>query len=628
MFGLSFLSPWFLLGALAVAVPVVLHLRRREVAPPHAFGAVRFLRKAPFEQQRPRKLHDLLLLVLRAAALLLLALAFARPYIAGADTSARTLIVAVDTSFSMAGAGRMERAREAALHAMSAAGAGDKVAVVRFDDRAAVLAEPSLDRGAARAAIGALAPGHGGTDYGALFAAATRLAGHAGGRLVVISDLQRAAWTGSTAGTLPEGLELEVVDVGGTLENLSVGPVRREGDAIVAQVTNHGFKPRQTKVGLWLNDRSVAEAAASVEPGRTAAVTLMARLPSSGVVRVSIDDQEGVGADDERFLVLDPPPAPAVLLLGEADRGEDLFFLRSAIEAGEGVRRFTVEALSGPARNALRAETVRERQVVIVTGSRSINRETRQVLQDYVRSGGALWLIGGDTLDAGTLAEIIGTDGLRIETAEGASFPTSLAPVDRRHPIFAAFGEAAGGLGNAQFNRALRIVADQGGRVVARFTNGLPALVEYTVGQGRVAVFASDMAAEWNTFPRQPAFVAFVLETLHYLSDTRLNPTELLVADVPAGLAARPGVVTMGHPPRPVAVNVDLRESVVAKTSADALESAVRRIEPERRAAQAVAREREASQNLWWFVLAAVALFLLVESVAAGRRRRPTMVDA
>jgi len=58
--GLAFLSPWFLLGALAVALPIVLHLRKQDTAPAHAFAAIRFLRRAPVEARRPRQLRDLL----------------------------------------------------------------------------------------------------------------------------------------------------------------------------------------------------------------------------------------------------------------------------------------------------------------------------------------------------------------------------------------------------------------------------------------------------------------------------------------------------------------------------------------------------------------------------------------
>ena len=98
-----FLSPVFLLGALSVAVPIVLHLFRRRNDPVVPFSALRFLQAAPIEQARRRRLQDLLLLALRVAALLLLALGFARHYLqTPADASGVGVrVIALDTSKSM-----------------------------------------------------------------------------------------------------------------------------------------------------------------------------------------------------------------------------------------------------------------------------------------------------------------------------------------------------------------------------------------------------------------------------------------------------------------------------------------------------------------------------------------------
>ena len=52
--GLSFLVPAFLVGGLAVLVPLVLHLRRRERLPRLPFSDIRFLRGVPLEQARRR----------------------------------------------------------------------------------------------------------------------------------------------------------------------------------------------------------------------------------------------------------------------------------------------------------------------------------------------------------------------------------------------------------------------------------------------------------------------------------------------------------------------------------------------------------------------------------------------
>ncbi|RPJ81906.1 MAG: hypothetical protein EHM13_09735, partial [Acidobacteria bacterium] len=71
--GLGFLAPAFLLGALAAAIPIVLHLLRRRPDSVFAFSAVRLLRPAPRREARRRRLRNLLLLGLRVAVLLLLA---------------------------------------------------------------------------------------------------------------------------------------------------------------------------------------------------------------------------------------------------------------------------------------------------------------------------------------------------------------------------------------------------------------------------------------------------------------------------------------------------------------------------------------------------------------------------
>ena len=83
---MSFLSPLFLFGALAAAIPIVLHLLRRETEARVKFSAVKLLKHAPVEAASRQRLREWLLLALRVAALLLLALAFARPFVVSVST--------------------------------------------------------------------------------------------------------------------------------------------------------------------------------------------------------------------------------------------------------------------------------------------------------------------------------------------------------------------------------------------------------------------------------------------------------------------------------------------------------------------------------------------------------------
>ncbi|MEY3896686.1 MAG: hypothetical protein RLZZ214_2206, partial [Verrucomicrobiota bacterium] len=91
----------------AVALPVLLHLRKNRPKETVAFSSLMFLEESPPVTRTRSRLQDILLLILRCLALALLILAFARPFFpakdkptASADGAAMDFIL-IDTSASM-----------------------------------------------------------------------------------------------------------------------------------------------------------------------------------------------------------------------------------------------------------------------------------------------------------------------------------------------------------------------------------------------------------------------------------------------------------------------------------------------------------------------------------------------
>ena len=78
---MSFLTPLYALGLLAVAAPIVFHLIRRTPRGDIPFSSLMFLSPTPPRLTRRSRLDDWLLLLLRASALVLLAAAFTRPFL-------------------------------------------------------------------------------------------------------------------------------------------------------------------------------------------------------------------------------------------------------------------------------------------------------------------------------------------------------------------------------------------------------------------------------------------------------------------------------------------------------------------------------------------------------------------
>ncbi len=613
---MSFLYPAFLLGALAIAVPIVLHLLRRDVAPDVPFTAVRLLHRAPVERADRRRLRDLLLLVARVAALLLLAAAFARPYVQGA-APAPVRVVAIDRSYSMGAPGVFARALELAREAIDQAASGERVAVVAFDDRADVLAAPGGARDA-RAALDGLAPGFGATRYGAVFQQALDIAAGAPGRLVIVTDLQRAGWEGESSSSLPAGWVLDVKDVfkNGVPNNLAVTAATVGADRVVAAIRNGGATAHTGRVRVLLDGQEVAAADYAAPSGATIEASIPWRAPEAGTLSVAIDDAEGLPADNVRFVALGSRGVPKALII-TAD--EPALYKASGRPAALYVSRAlatrsaeAVEVVSGSRVSAMSDDEVSNHRGVALLSTRGLERAARDRLMTYVKGGGGLFAAAASDLEVAVLAEMTGWQPAL--TAVEQSGPLTLAATDLRHPIFRPFGALAANLGQVRFDRSWRVSPD-GWSIVARFSNGSPALLERALGQGRVVLFASDVDRRWNDFPLHPAFVPFAIEALRYVAGDRREPREYTVAQAPAGTRQVPGVYRSPDN-RPFAVNVDVREGTLDRMGAMDFEGMVRRSgEGTSQTAENQAQQTESRQSYWQYGLVLMIATLVAESV-------------
>jgi Aerotolerance regulator N-terminal/von Willebrand factor type A domain len=606
---MAFLYPAFLLGALAIAIPIALHLLRRDVAPEVPFTAVRLLRRSTVERADRRRLRDLLLLAARIAALLLLAGAFARPYLQGA-APAPVRVVAIDRSYSMSAPGVFARALALARETIDDAPSGERIAVVAFDDRAEVLAAPG-GAADARGALQGLVTGFGGTRYGPVVQQVADLAAGAAGRLVIITDLQRAGWEGESSPTLPGGWSLNVKDVMqdsslAVRGNVALTAVTVDAGRVVAAIRNDGAIPRRGRVRVVHDGQEVAAADYAVLPGAAIEVPIEWRAPESGALTVAIDDAEGLPADNTRFVALGTRGAAKTLIVAGG-----ALYLSRALGASSGD---DVDVVSGSQVAAMSLEQLSNYRGVALLSTRELDRTARERLMSSVNGGGGLFIAASPDLEVSILAEMTGWQPPLAAVEQGG--PLTLAATDLRHPIFRPFGALAANLGQVRVDRSWRVSPD-GWSVVARFSNGTPALLERAAGQGRVVLFASDLNRRWNDFPLHPAFVPFALEALHFVAGDRRRPREYTVALAPAQAHQVPGVYR-GPDNRSFAVNVDTRESALDRMSPGDFEGTVRRSGAgtgTSRGADKQAQQTESHQSYWQYGLALMIATLVAESV-------------
>jgi hypothetical protein len=630
---MSLLSPLFLLGGLAATIPILLHLLKREPEIRVKFAAVQLLRTAPVETSRRQRRRELRLLALRIAGLLLLALAFARPFVAASTAAGGTgaTIVALDTSLSMSAPGRFERAQQLATGTIRNAPSRDWTALVLFGTTAQIASPLSADRGAALAAIGGARTTPAGTRYRSGLTAAANLLRGRPGRIVVISDLQASGWDVGDRVSVPPGTEVEVVDVAAATPNLAVTAAHVADGRIVATVRNAGTAARDARLRLRVHAATDAAAQATspvndttvpVAPGETSDVTFP--VPAGQWAVVSVDDPGGTAGDDARYLILDSASRPAVLVVtatGESGR-EGLYVEQALLASGTGGAAYGVEDVSGAGLQAWDQKRLDAHTAVVILSTRGLDHHGRELLSTYAKNGGGVLLAAGGDIDGEVVSDVLGGLVSVVPPAEGPpAGARTLAPVDARHPVLRAFAGRAT-LARVRFQRVSNLRAPSC-QALARFTSGESALVECAPGSGRALVLASDLGKVWNDFPLHPTFVPFVHEAVQYLADTR-RTADYLIGDTPEGVPPGPGVVAQaastGVPGRLVAVNVDPAESDSGRLTADEFRTAVTRSEG---VAGAVERreavDQEERQHIWQYVLMLMIGAMIVEGVVAAR---------
>jgi hypothetical protein len=329
---MGLLNPLLLLLAGAVAVPLLLHLLQRHQGPRVIFPALRYLRRAEKESARRIRLRQLLLMLLRIAAVLLLAFAAARPFLGfgGAGHSPTAVVIVLDNSMSSAAVEGEQRVIDAlkarALEALDAGGIDDRFWLLR----AGQPGDPALVGNAMTTAmrVRETEPSAGAADLGAaLMHARAILASGAEGRAAeihLLTDLQGSAFPAPVnadadappvviwhPGTeAPVNRAISSVEVGG-----GISPVAGQRTTVAAAVAG-ATAGGPVDIRLTIDDRLAA--AATARPGETALLSLPAR--PAGVIAGSVEiDADALHADDRRFFAARVLPPPAVSLTGAAE---------------------------------------------------------------------------------------------------------------------------------------------------------------------------------------------------------------------------------------------------------------------------------------------------------------------
>jgi|GEM_PF-2915661 len=522
---MAFTSAIFLLGGLAVAVPLALHFLRRKPVVRIPFPSLFFLRAVHSpSSQRFNDLKKWLVLLLRCLAVLALAMAFALPFLpkfGHAVTGAAVILT--DASLSMQ-SGHCGDVNHAAAELVDRLDSGTVVLAGAVGD-IAVWSGGFTDQ---RETVKKFLLEHGRSDTGGGYENPLRQADAKLRKqpvehrtIYLVTDRQMRAWKNVRLDTpLSPGVELRIVTPGipsdATVSNTAVDDVRVEPVAadrrvrLAVTLANYGHDPvagsLSVQIGKTAKNLPVKLASAGKN---TVAVELplpaAGSVPEYGQVRLDIDDD--LPADNQYFFPLNVRNPPAVFLTRPPDREPD--FVLTALVPDDAHACVLPHALTA----ATSPEALKRADICLIRSGFALTPDQVAAVQQAVRTGGGLILTWENSPSTIRLLEAFGVTVLRTEQAPGRTL--TLTDINFELPPFKKFTETpTGSLYDVVFYRSPQLKFPDSADILARFAPDAPAVGLFPFGSGTVCVLAFRPDRTGTDWPVHASFVPFWHELL------------------------------------------------------------------------------------------------------------------
>jgi hypothetical protein len=560
---LAFLNPWFWLGALALAAPIWLHLRRRQETNLLQFSALRFLDDQPVPRQSPLRLRNFLLFLLRTLALLAVIAAFAWPFLRNANTLPikESRVYILDNTLSHQANDGFSHDRARLLSEISKAGANIQVAVVELAASPRTLIAFGDSREIAREKLSDLAPSFQRGSYLAAFRQANSLLANSLGaekHIVLLGDNQENQWNENVS-TPPflRNVQVNLPKATAPLApNLSVAEPRVQrvflGDKSLVNFTaklGHIGETKTANLILRANGQTVFNRPIDLEkqPG---SIMLQAQWEADPTLwlrgDVSVEGTpDALAADNRVYFSLPPVVEGKVALLAQSH------YLRVALSP-EIMRGQWATRVLDLTKLSDELAANQDAEVLCVESNFLQSGDARKLLWRYLTNGRGVILLVNRVTPAitGCLREL----GFEVEGTVnvGKDAPEKFEFILSNHPIFHPFlSPEYGNLMDIKVSKYTRLQSKQAMPLVFS-GRGAGLFFQGTKLQGKLFVAAFGMDRESTSWPVHQTFIPFL--------DLALQTAR---ADDPTPTTFEPGEVTMIQLP----LNSPAREAVLRDES-------------------------------------------------------------
>jgi hypothetical protein len=501
-----------------------------------------FIRQIEQKTIRRRKLRNLWLLALRCLALLLLALAFSRPYLGASNrelaNAAASGVILLDVSYSMGYPGVFERARQAARDILRSSATGDRLAMAVFSSNCEVMRQLDEDKAELGRLIDQAQPGLGSTDYIQALEAANSLLVETGSRvrkIYLISDFHQPGWDRTShTSILSRSVELVPIDVSDPQpRNLAVLDVDAQPEVysqkytgkVIATLTasypaqsqsEPGNSPVDATVELKLNDLIVERRQVRLAPGSTTTAEFTGFNVPEGSNRATVEvSGDDLQVDNTYYFTINRTPPTRVLVIETATRARsESFFLQQSLLATEASPYELAVKTSGTATPG----DLDQCRAVILNDVGGISQEMANALRSFAARGGGLIIAAGKHTDSAEFNRTFGNIApARVgDVAQARGGYSLISDVNLEHPVFSTF-KKGGHLAPIRVYAYHRLEPAERASALATLDDGNPLIVEGLVGPAKVLLVGTSLDNSWTDLPITPTFLPLIHQVLDYV---------------------------------------------------------------------------------------------------------------
>jgi hypothetical protein len=558
---MSFAAPLFLLAALAASIPVMLHMINRQRAKDMPFSTLRFLQLSVQKTRRKKRIHDILLMVLRAAVLFLIAAGLAKPTLTslsslwGGANSAAAIILDNSASMGMIDRDRprFDTAAAAAVQILDELKDGDEAALfLTGGPPYPELGKLFRTQEQIRQILTQSRVSYQRADLAnqlqrarALLAESTAHYKH----IYVITDMQKVSWDNwkdAAAAADDETLKIPIILIDcnrAPKPDVAVQGLELEADAPVAglpvkasaELLNTSSVSQQRVAELYVDgNKESSSPQLDLPPQGRVKYDFHFTFKSGGLHRgeVRLAGEDGSKYDDRRFFAQEVGQSVSVAVVKEKRHDipylDDAFYLENALSAGQSIG-WAIHASTLLAAD-LPNEPLGSYKVIFCVNLPAPDADAARRLRDYVTEGGNLVWIAGDNVDPQAYNrmneqahdQLLPAPLLDVRTpaAEDNRDSWHINFLDKQYPPLSRLAEPASLYESVLVYKHVRIAAAENAeaRILARLDDGEPLLAMRKVEQGNVLMLGAGVHVGWTNLPLRPIFLPLIARLTFELS--------------------------------------------------------------------------------------------------------------